>query len=45
LIRAKKNGEVGIRAALPGAIHDVKLSAPHQPRLPRKVQAPRAIWE
>jgi hypothetical protein len=35
-IRAKKNGEVGIRAALPGAVHGVKLSSPHQPRLARK---------
>jgi hypothetical protein len=35
-IRAKKNGEVGIRAALSGAVHGVKLSPPHQPRLARK---------
>jgi hypothetical protein len=35
-IRAKKNGEEGIRAALPSAVHGVKLSAPHQPRLARK---------
>src|ERR1700756_147499 len=35
-IRAKKNGEVGIRAALSGAVYGVKLSAPHQPRLARK---------
>ena len=45
LVRAKKNGEVGIRAALPGPVHGVKLSAPHQPRLARKIQAPRAIRE
>jgi hypothetical protein len=45
LVRAKKNGEVGIRAALPGAVYGVKLSAPHQPRLARKIQAPRAIRE
>jgi hypothetical protein len=41
LIRAKKNGEVGIRAALPGAVYGVKISAPHQPRLTRKIQPPR----
>jgi hypothetical protein len=41
LIRAKKNGEVGIRAALPGAVYGVKVSAPHQPRLTRKIQSPR----
>jgi hypothetical protein len=45
LIRAKKNGEVGIRAAFPGTVYGVKLSAPHQPRLARKIQAPRAIRE
>jgi hypothetical protein len=43
LIRAKKNREVGIRAALPVAVYGVKLSTPHQPRLARKVQAPRVI--
>src|SRR6266403_3646938 len=41
-IRAKKNGEVGIRAALPGAVYGVKISAPHQPRLSRKIQSPRS---
>src|SRR5260370_19481044 len=45
LVRAKKNGEVGIRAALPGPVYGVKLSAPHQPRLARKIQATRAIRE
>jgi hypothetical protein len=45
LIRAKKNGEVGIRAALPGTVHGVKVSAPHQPRLTRKIQAPRSKRE
>src|SRR6266852_2218411 len=45
LIRAKKNGEVGTRAAFPGAVHHVKLSAPHQPRFTRKAQASRAIRE
>jgi hypothetical protein len=45
LIRAKKNSEVGIRAAFPGTVYGVKLSAPHQPRLARKIQAPRAIRE
>jgi hypothetical protein len=29
LVRAKKNREVGIRAALPGAVYGVKLSTPH----------------
>src|ERR1700693_2169550 len=38
LVRAKKNGEMGIRAALPGTVHGVKLPAPHQPRLARKIQ-------
>jgi hypothetical protein len=37
LVRAKKNREVGIRAAFPGAVHSVKLSAPHQPRFTRKL--------
>jgi hypothetical protein len=41
LIRAKKNREVGIRAALPGTVYGVKVSAPHQPRLTRKIQSPR----
>jgi hypothetical protein len=45
LIRAKKNGEVGIRAALPGTVHGVKVSAPHQPRLTRKIQSPRSKRE
>ncbi len=45
LVRAKKNGEVGIRAALPGPVYGVKLSAPHQPRLARKIQATGAIRE
>jgi hypothetical protein len=39
LIGAKKNGEVGTRAAFPGAIHGVKLAAPDQPRIARKIQA------
>jgi len=29
LIGAKKNREVGTRAALSGAVHSIKLSAPH----------------
>ena len=45
LIRAKKNREVGIRAAFPGAVYGVEVSAPQQPRLARKIQAPRAIRE
>jgi hypothetical protein len=44
-IRAKKNGEVGIRAALPGTVYGVKISAPHQPRLSRKIQSPRSKRE
>jgi hypothetical protein len=45
LVRAKKNGEVGIRAAFPGAVYGVEVSAPQQPRLARKIQATRAIRE
>src|ERR1700732_2779083 len=45
LVRAKKNGEVGIRAAFPGAVHGVEVSAPQQPRLARKIQVTRAIRE
>lgn len=41
-VSAKKNGVVGTRAALAGAIHSVELSAPHQPRLARKIQWPLA---
>jgi len=40
LIRAKKNGEVGTGSALPGAVHGIELTAAHQPRLARKLQAP-----
>jgi hypothetical protein len=40
-IGAKENSEVGTRAALSGAVHGVKISAPHQPRVARKNQAPR----
>ena len=36
LVRAKKNREVGVRAAFPGAVHGVKLYAPNQPRFTRK---------
>src|SRR5260370_12002391 len=35
-VGAKKNCEVGTRAALSGAVDGVKFSAPHQPRLARK---------
>ena len=42
LVGAKKNCEVGTRAALPGAVHGIEFAAPHQPRLARKVQAPGA---
>ena len=45
LVRAKKKCEVGTRAAFPGAVHGIELSAPHQPRFPRKVQASQAIRE
>ncbi len=41
LVRAKENGEVGTRAALPGAVHSVKFSPSHQPRRAGKLQAPR----
>jgi hypothetical protein len=37
LVSAKKNREVGIRAAFPGSVHGVKLSATHQPRFTREV--------
>jgi hypothetical protein len=45
LVRAKKNGKVGIRAALPGPVNGVKFSGPHQTRFARKIQSPRAIRE
>jgi hypothetical protein len=35
LIGAKKNCEVGTRAALSSAVNRIKLSAPHQPRFAR----------
>jgi hypothetical protein len=41
LVRAKENSEVGTRAALPGAVHSVKFSPPHQPRRPGKLETPR----
>jgi hypothetical protein len=41
LVGAKKNGEVGTRAALSGAVYGVEFSAPHQPRLAREFQALR----
>src|SRR4029077_17708549 len=31
-VGTEENGEVGTRTALSGAVHGVKLSAPHQPR-------------
>jgi hypothetical protein len=34
---------VGIRLALPGAIHGIKLTAPHQPHCTRKSVALRFI--
>ncbi len=40
LVGAKKNCEVGTGSALPGAVHGIELTAPHQPRLARKLQAP-----
>jgi len=39
LIRAKENSEVGTRAPLPGAIHSIEFTAPHQPRVAREFQA------
>jgi hypothetical protein len=41
LVGAKKNREVGTRAALPGAVHGVEFSAPHQPRCAREFRASR----
>jgi hypothetical protein len=41
LIGAKENSEVGTRAALSGAVHGVKVSPPHEPRLARKIQTRR----
>ena len=35
-VGAKKNCEVGTRAALSGAVDSIKFSAPHQPRFARK---------
>src|SRR5215469_16536786 len=35
-VGAQENCEVGTRAAPSGAVHGVKLAAPHQPRLTRK---------
>src|SRR2546422_9740476 len=35
-VGAKKNCEVGTRAALSGAVDGIKFSAPHQPRFARK---------
>jgi hypothetical protein len=41
LVGAKKNGEMGTRAALSRAVHGVEFTAPHQPRLAREFQALR----
>jgi hypothetical protein len=41
LVGAKKNGKVGTRAALSGAVHGIEFAAPHQPRVAREFQAPR----
>jgi hypothetical protein len=41
LVRAKENSEVGIRAALARAVHSIKFSPPHNPRLAGKLQTPR----
>jgi hypothetical protein len=38
-VGAEKNGEVGTRTALSGAVHSIKLSASHQPRFAR-IQIP-----
>lgn len=38
-IGTKKDGEVGTRAALPGAVHGVELTAAHQPNVARKLLA------
>jgi hypothetical protein len=45
LVCAKKNSEVGIRTALPGAVYGVEISAPHQPHLTWKFQSARAKRE
>jgi hypothetical protein len=39
LIRAKENSEVGTRAALAGAVHQIKLAFPHQLGFARKLLA------
>jgi hypothetical protein len=36
-IGAKKDGEVGTRAALPGAVHGLELARTHQPNVARKL--------
>jgi hypothetical protein len=41
LVGAKKNGKVGTRAALPGAVHGIEFSSPRQLRVAREFQAPR----
>ena len=38
-VGAKKNGKVGTRSALAGAIDGVELAEPQQPRLARKPEA------
>jgi len=38
IVGAKKNGEVGIRSALTGAVDGIKVSTPHDARVTRKLQ-------
>jgi hypothetical protein len=39
-VGAEENSEVGTRTAFSGAVDSIKFSAPHKPRLARKLQAP-----
>jgi hypothetical protein len=41
LVDAKESCEMGTGSALPGAVHGIKLSSPHQPCLARKLQTHR----
>jgi len=43
LVGAEKNCEVRTGPAFPGAVHGIEFTAPHQPRLARKLQAPGTI--
>jgi len=43
-IGTKKDGEVGTRAAFPGAVHRVELAAAYQPNVARKLLAWPVRW-